>query len=325
MIAAATLLLGITFPAQEGKPDNAALFAKYSEAQRKHLAGERDVALAAMKEVLDADPKNAELALSIARWLAQEREDFAGGEPFARRATGLEPRSAEAANLLGACLISTGRFGESESVYRSAIARFPNDAVMHYGLGMSCGQQMKYLEARAHYAKSIELDPNCGLYHFSNGECLSNLREWELSEQQFRLAVKLNGHADALWRLGEVLVRTGKDAEAEKTLTQALTTGPKLSRFSAALQLGIFFFERARHADSAAILHQATKHRPEGRDAWLWLARAERALGHEDASERALKKYQELRTREDRIEEERLLGLIKAQLEGKAASKEPGH
>jgi len=310
------LVLAVGARTQEATPDAAALRARYAEAQKRHAGGEVVPARAIMKEILDADPRNFEIAFSIARWLCMDRGDFVGGEPFARRAAELHPDSADAVNVLGACLNSTGRSDEAEVVYRTGVERFASESAMHYGLGMACAQQKKYLEALSAFSKAIELGPTSGLYRFSKGECHLNLREWESAERELRLAVQLKGHDDAQWRLGEVLARQGKDAEAEKTLQLALNEGSKLTRWSAALQLGIFFFEHGRHDDAAAILHQATKHRPEGRDAWMWLARAERALGHEAASTRALKKYRELRAIDDREEEERLLARIQAQLEG---------
>jgi tetratricopeptide (TPR) repeat protein len=300
----------------QDKPDDQALLAKYQEAQAKHLAGEIEVARTMMREVLDAEPKHFELALSIARWLARERNDYPGAVPFARRAFELEPRSVEAASLLGASLIFAGQYADAEQVYRVAVERFPADASMRHGLGIACGKQKKYLDAKAEYARAIDLDPTTGLYHFTAGENLANLGEYDAAEREFRLAVKLKGHADATWKLGEVLAKEGKDAEAEQVLLSGLNDGPKLSRWNAGVQLGAFYFERGRAGDAAAVLHKATQVRPDGRDAWMWLARAQRALGKTDAAARSLKRYQELRTKEDAEEEERLLGLIKAQLEG---------
>jgi predicted Zn-dependent protease len=307
---------------QEAPPPDDAR-ARFTEAQKRHLAGETEAARALLKELLDADPKNFELALSIARWLCIERQDYAGAEPFARRAAELEARSAEAVNLLGSCLNSSGRAEEAETVFRAGAKRFEADGTMRFGLGMACALQLKYLEARDAYDQAIALEPRNGLYRFSSGECRANLREFEAAEKELRLAVEWKGHADARWRLGEVLARQGKEKEAEETLRAAMLEGPKLARFNAALQLGILLFEHGRAEECARLLHQATKQRPEGRDAWMWLARAERALGHEEAATRALRRYQELRASADKAEEERLLDLIKAQLAGSGAKEPP--
>jgi tetratricopeptide (TPR) repeat protein len=321
-VARAPAALGQEPAAPQEMPDDRALRAKFQDAQKRHLSGELDAARSLLKEVLDADPGNARLARSIARWLVRERGDFEGGEPFARRVHELEPRAAESASLLGACLVFTGRNAEAEAIYRAALEINPSNASLHHGLAMACGQQKRYLEARAEYARAIELDPNDGLIRFSAGENLANLREYEAAERELRVALKLDGHADAGWKLGEVLSKQGKDAEAENVLIESLERGPPLTRWNAMLQMGIFCFERGRSSDAAAILHRAARLRPEGRDAWMWLARAQRALGKSDAAARSLRRYQELRASEDRAEEERLLGLIRAQLE-KGGAKEP--
>ncbi len=297
-------------------PDNAALFARWEAAQKLHLAGDFVAARAAMAEVLAADPANFELAKTMARWLAEVRSDFVGAEPFARRACELKPGTLDVINLFGSSLTMSGKVVEAEAVFRAGCDRFPNEAQLWFGLGVARGQQKKYLEARAAYERSLELAPDNGLCHFTSGENHTNLRDYAAAEREFANAVKLKGHEDALWRLGDVLARQGKDEAAEKVLRPALTQGSKLARFQAALHLGMFLVERDRSAEALPLMTQATDERPTSREAWRWLARAQRALGRSEAAARSIKKSQELRIEEDKLEEERLLGLIKAQLEG---------
>ncbi len=299
---------------RDAPPDTAALFAKYQEAQKKHLAGEIDAARTLLAEIVAADPKNFDLALAIAKWLEEQRSDFIGAEPIARRAAELRPESVEAVNLFGSALTMTGKAVESEPLYAAAVIRAPAESLLWFGLAVARAQQQKHLEARPAFERAIELAPQSGLYHFSSGENLANLRELEAAEREFTLAFKLNGHADAGWRLGEILARQGKDVAAEKVLRAALNQGPKSVQWNAALQLGIFYVEHGRAQEAAGLLHQATTAKPEGRDAWMWLARAQRALGKSDAAARSIKKYQTLRASDDKTEEEYLLSLIRAQL-----------
>jgi Flp pilus assembly protein TadD len=298
------------------KPDDReALVARYGAAQRKYLAGDaaaKEAARAEMQAVSDAAPKDFELAVSIARWLARDELDFAGAEPFARRAVALQPRSSEAVRLLGVALIESKKFADAEQAYRSAAEQSPQDGSLHYGLGLALGRQHKFSEAHDAYAKALEREPENGLYHFAAGENLANLRDFAKAEQQFALAVKWNGHVDAMWKLGEALAKEGKDAQAERALKQAVSSGPKATRFNAALQLGVFLFERGRNLEAQQALVVATKLDPLGREAWNWLARTERALGHEDAAAKALARYQQLREKADADEDEHLLGLIRS-------------
>ena len=303
-------------PVAPAAPDNVALLAAYQAAQKRHLAGELEPARAEMEKVLASDPRNLDLALTIARWLAEVRGDFVGALPFARRAQEIGMTRLDAINLVGSVLTMNGHANESEKVFAAGSVRFPTESLMWYGLGVARNQQMKYVEAKTAFAEAVRLAPEDGLARFSVGETFANLREFAEAEREFALAVKLAGHDDALWRLGETLARQGKDAPAEKVLRQALTKGSKSSRFSAALQLGMFLVERSRSEEAAPLLIQATELRPTSRDAWRWLARAQRALGKHEAAQRSMKRCQELRAEEDRIEEERLLALIRVQLEG---------
>jgi tetratricopeptide (TPR) repeat protein len=297
-------------------PDNVALLATYQAAQKRHLAGELVPARAEMEAVLASDPKNLDLALTIARWLAEVRGDFVGALPFAKRAQELGLAKQDSINLVGSVLTMNGQAIESEKLFASGTARFPTEPLMWYGLGVARNQQMKYLEAKAAFGEALRLAPEDGLAHFSVGETHANLREFTDAEREFALAAKLEGHDDALWRLGETLSREGKDAPAEQILRQALQKGSKSSRFHAALQLAMFLVEHGRCEEALPLLIQATDQKPTSRDAWRWLARAQRSLGKPEAAARSMKRCQELRAEEDRAEEERLLGLIKAQLQG---------
>lgn len=327
-----SLALGARLAAQEPPPaapdttapDTAALLARWQAAQKLHEAGELEQARAEMAAVLAADPGNLDLALSMARWLAEVRADFKSALPFARRANELGVTRADAINLVGSVFTMAGAAQESERAFARGCEAFPTDHLMWFGLGVARGQLKKYLEARAAFAEALRLAPENGLVLFSSGENFTNLREYELAERAFALAAKQKGHDDALWRLGQVAALQGKDELAEKVLTQALTFGGKSSRFQAALQLGMFLVERERAAEALPLLIQAVDERPTSREAWRWLARAQRTLGKVEVAARSMKKYQELRAEEDRLEEEHLLSLIQAQLKGAAAgAKEP--
>lgn len=315
-LAASSVAARSAAAAQDIPPDHAALFAKVEEAKKKHLAREFDVARGMLKEVLDADPKDFELALTLARWLAKERTDFIGGVPFARHAVELDPRSVEATNLLGICLTWSDHAADAESVYRAAVQRWPDGSMMHFGLGVACAQQNKYVEGRDELLKALALAPEEPIYHFQLGQIASNLRDLPMAEKEFRVAAEKNAHVDALWRLGSTLAKVGKDPEAELILVKALKSGPTGSKWHAGFELGVFFFERKRYEDAAAILIQATKLRPEGRDAWLYLARAQKALGRNEAAKRSLEKYQSMRDESEKETDEYLLSLIQAQLDG---------
>lgn len=308
--------------AQEAPPagaDNAALFARWQAAQKLHEAGKLVEARAEMAAILAADSRNLELALAMTRWLAEVRDDFATALPFARRAAELGAAKADAINLVGSVLTMGGAAAESERVFAGGAEKFPADFLLWFGLGVARGQQMKYLEAKAAFAEAQRLAPENGLVLFSTGENFTNLREYEAAERAFLLAVKLKGHDDAAWRLGQVLALQGKREAAEKVLQQALKQGGKPARFQAALQLAMLWVEHDRAAEALPLLTQATEERPTSREAWRWLARAQRALGRPEVAERSMKRYAELRADEDRIEEEHLLSLIQAQLKGGGA------
>jgi tetratricopeptide (TPR) repeat protein len=313
---------GMAAPSAQETPaspvDNAALFVRWQAAQKLHEAGKIEEARGEMAAILAADPKNLELALAMTRWLAEVRADFTTALPSARRALELGVSKADAINLVGSVLTMCDAAVESEKVFAAGTERFPADFLMWFGLGVARGRQMKYLEAKGAFAEALRLAPENGLVLFSAGENFTNLREYEAAERSFSRSVKLKGHDDAPWRLGQVLALQGKREAAESVLAPALTQGGKSARFQAALQLSMLWVEHDRAAEALPLLTQATEERPTSREAWRWLARAQRALGRPEVAARSMKRYAELRADEDRLEEERLLSLIQAQLKGGA-------
>lgn len=316
-----TLLLA---PAQAGPPAQSNdAHARFDAACKRHQGGDVAGARADFQALLDGDPKNGKLALAIAAFLVQGRQDYAGGEPFARRARELLPSEPIACTMLGGALLGALRVDEAEQVYRDGFARFPDRAALAFGVGMSCAQAKRFLDAKEWFEKAIALDPRSPQFHFSHGENFANLRMYEQAEAELTKAEP--GWPDAGWKLGEVLGRQGKADQAEKVLRATLAKSKGSTRWHAAYQLGVLLFEGGRHEEAESLLRNVTETKPADQNGWLYYSRVLRARGKKDEAAAAVKKYQELAAATDRREDEQLTALIKAQLEEKPAPPPAGH
>jgi tetratricopeptide (TPR) repeat protein len=323
VIATLALLVLLCVPQQKTPAQSADAHARFDAAAKRHQSGDLAGARADFQALLDGDSKNGKLALAIAAFLIQARQDFAGGEPFARRARELLPAEALAWTMHGGALLGALRVDEAEQVYRDGFAKFPERAPLAFGVGMSCAQAKRFLDAKEWFEKAIALDPASPQFHFSNGENCANLRMYAQAEAE--LGKALAGWPDAAWKLGEVLGRQGKSDEAERVLREALGKSKGSPRWHAAYQLGVLLFEHGRHEEAETLLKQVTETKPTDQNGWLYYSRVLRARGKKDEAAAAVKKYQELAAATDRREDEQLTALIKAQLEEKAPEKPGDH
>ena len=310
-------------PAPKSAAQSADAHARFDAAAKRHQAGDVAGARADFQALLDGDPKNGKLALAIAAFLIQARQDFVGGEPFARHARELLPDEALAVTMLGGALLGALRVDDAEQVYRDGFAKFPGRAPLAFGVGMSCAQAKRFLDAKEWFERAIALDPASPQFHFSNGENCANLRMYAQAEAELKKAEP--GWPDAGWKLGEVLGRQGKPDEAEQVLRATLAKSKGSTRWHAAYQLGVLLFEYARHEEAESLLRNVTETKPTDQNGWLYYSRVLRARGKKDEAAAAVKKYQELAAASDRREDEQLTALIRSQLEEKPPAKPGDH
>ena len=92
------------------------------------------------------------------------RHDTAGAEAEFRVAARQWPRNVAALTNLAGILGLTKREGEAEQLLREALTRLPDDAELHYALGVSLARQARVPEAYAEVARAAALAPSVPRY-----------------------------------------------------------------------------------------------------------------------------------------------------------------
>lgn len=121
--------------------------------------------------------------------------------------------------------------------YKMAIKRDPNYALAYAGISdayntLTWNGYYSFEESvpkcKEYALKAINLDPYLAEAHASLGDCASDfLWDWELAEQELKLAIKLNPNfALAHKYYGDFLNLMGKNAEARKHLNKAIELNP---------------------------------------------------------------------------------------------------
>jgi protein O-GlcNAc transferase len=136
-------------------------------------------------------------------------------EQIYRQVLQADPRNADAWHLLGVMHSQVNRHEVAVEHIRRAIEISPGQAVFYGNLGAAYRRLNRPGEAIASLHRALELDPNYAEAHNNLGVVLQNRREWAAAESCFRRALKLNPqYADAHCNLGIALLALERPAEA---------------------------------------------------------------------------------------------------------------
>jgi protein O-GlcNAc transferase len=202
-----------------------------------------------------------------------------------------QPRSFDAAFLLGAIRGSQGRMAEAAACFRAAVALDPRSFPAQRNLGVAISASGQHDAAAASFARALELNPKDAATHNDLGVALARLRRHEGALAHFDRALALKpGFADALGNRGATLLAMDRAAEAAATFEEALALNP--GDADAHHNLGTALSKLRRHADAIASFERAITLRPDHAAANNGLGVALAALGREEAAaasfERAL-------------------------------------
>jgi predicted O-linked N-acetylglucosamine transferase (SPINDLY family) len=263
-------------------------------AVRHHQAGHLQQAEDLYRQVLQADPqnadawhllgvalhhagRNAEAVEHIRRALALDRAQavFHGNLGLAYAALGrieealasyqealrLQPDYANAHNNLGALLHSLGRFTEAETAFRRAVRIRPDFADAHNNLGTALKAQSRFAEAVLSYRESLRLRPNYPAACSNLGAALAAQGQITEAIAWYEQALRLDpNHAEAHNNLGVALHRQGRLADAILCCRQAVQLKPVFT--NASKNLATFLQEQGDWAEALACLEQAQAQAP---------------------------------------------------------------
>ena len=145
-----------------------------------------------------------------------------------RKAIELYPDYLMAINDLGALLIEQEKFSEAETELRKAMKLDPKAFNPQLNLGIVLLKQTRFEEARDVLNRALSLEPNSPAARYSLGEAQEGLLEVDLALKEFTAAYDLGGQtfAIALYRLGELYMKSGKRELAKKAFEKYIAEAP---------------------------------------------------------------------------------------------------
>lgn len=190
-------------------------------------------------------------------------------------------------------LAQAGRFREAAQIYRSALAKAPQDAAATHFLGVCLVREGRRAEGLACVERSLELAPDNAMYRQNYGLLLAEAGELARAEAQFRaILAREPGSAQAHNYLGMVCQRLGRFDEAIAAYHAALRIAP--GEAAAANNLGYCLHERGELEAAGEWLRRSLAADPRNAMAHNNLGNVLRAAGRPDAAAQSYRRALEL-------------------------------
>jgi tetratricopeptide (TPR) repeat protein len=170
------------------------------------------------------------------------------------------PQNARAHNNLAWALVPQGRAVEADAHYARAVELQPDYVTGHYNWGVALFDQGRVAEAITQLEAAVRLAPDHADAHVNLGNALMKARRTADAIPHYETALRLQPGADVHYDLGLAFFELGRTDEAIAHLRTAVQLNPVLAE--AQCQLGVALLERGRTAEAAGHLQTALQLNP---------------------------------------------------------------
>jgi tetratricopeptide (TPR) repeat protein len=224
-----------------------------------------------------------EESLKRARRLHQAGE-LGQAESLYRQLLQAQPEQAEVLFLLGVVCGQQSRFDEADAAYRRALALRPNDAQAIFHLGLTCQNRGLQEEALEHLRRAVQLRPDLAAAHFALGNTHLQFGRLDEAIENYREALRLEPTlGPASLNLAHALQRRGRLQEADACLRDCLARQPNYA--AAHFNRGNVLVAMTRLEEAAVEFDEAIRLQPQFAQAYnnrgnvaLELARVDEAV-----------------------------------------------
>ncbi|WP_298271009.1 tetratricopeptide repeat protein [Geobacter sp.] len=198
----------------------------FRAALRHHQVGELAPAEELYRQILQVEPKNADV-LHLLGLVRDARGETGRAIELIEKAVRLEPRFATYRNSLGVALRKAGRLEDARKSYEKALGLKPDYAEAHGNLGNLLRQLGAPEEARLHCERAVALHPENFLYRNNLGGVLHDLGLVRDSVAAFEKALELKpDYHEAAVNLCGIYRELGRHREAAELPRKTLALNP---------------------------------------------------------------------------------------------------
>lgn len=154
-----------------------------------------------------------------------------------------QPRNADALNLLGVIACQSGRPEVATDLIAQAIEINPAEAAFYSNLGNAFNQQGKLDKAIVAYHRALEANPKLADAHYNLGNTLRDQGRLDEAIVAYQRAIEISPHyLDAYYNLGTVLCSQDRLDDAITAYQRAIEIDPNFAK--AHTNLGAIFLDR---------------------------------------------------------------------------------
>jgi tetratricopeptide (TPR) repeat protein len=168
--------------------------------------------------------------------------------------------------ILGALTwLQCGQYADSETLWRTTLARNPGCWMAHDNLGNVLAVNGENADAIAQFRQALAINPADAEAHYDLGSAFTRMGDTGDAIRHFRQALAINpGFADACNNLGVALARTGNLDEAVAQYRNALKITP--NAVNIINNLGNAFFQQGHLEEALAQYRRALRIAPDNAD-----------------------------------------------------------
>jgi tetratricopeptide (TPR) repeat protein len=246
-----------------------------------HTQGDVPKAELLYRQVLRADPYNAEAAFLVAV-ACKDQGKMTDALAHLHKALGIRPNYVEALNARALIQVAKGEAREAMEDLRQALRFRPDYAEAHHNLGVTLAREKRLDEAIAAMRQAIRFKPDYADACMNLARALEEQGKIDEAISAYKRALPLRPQdATAHNSLGLLLAKRGKTSEAAEEFRQAITIKP--DHASSHNNLGVALSEMGEPADSLEHFEAALRLQPDHAEAhksraltWLHLGDYER-------------------------------------------------
>jgi Tfp pilus assembly protein PilF len=180
-------------------------------------------------ETIKTDPDSYIMHMNLAISLLETR-NLAEAEKELDYALQLKPDSANVLNALGCVYLDQGRLPEAAQTLQKAISLRPDWSDPHFNYGRVLQKLGSSNEAMTEFRTAVRVGPLNASAHLTLADALKERGDEREAEAEYRKSLELHPNLHAQQELADLMIRTGRDDDAENILRETLKEYPIDSR-----------------------------------------------------------------------------------------------
>ena len=173
----------------------------------------------------------------------------------AEKAAFVDPATAAGAQVMGAVLCRSKRFGQGVSYLMQALEQDPRSHEAKLEWGMALQLQRDFAAAETFYLEALALEPGSARAHLYLGSCHFTQGDYDQAGTAYEEAIATDpGWALPLVNMGGLQYLRGDVEQAERLMKKALEMKPDMGL--ALFNLGMLYYARGQTDEGSAILEQ---------------------------------------------------------------------